>query len=762
MRKLVLFAAPFAASSLLCCYAPSDRVALWLGGLCALLALPCLFLRGSGRRRALLILLGGAAGFLWFALWSQVFLSPAEGFVGDALPCSAVAVDYPQETSSGCAVDVELERGIHARLYLRGECDLRPGDVLELTAAFVRSDFLFGEENTHFSARGVFLLAYAEADEVHVLPAQRIPLRFLPRIWANELKESLDNLFAPEHAALLRAMLLGDKSRLGDGVTSFFNRSGLAHVLVVSGLHLSVLLQSLAFLLRGRKKLLFALGVPFLILFVLLVGATPSAIRAAVMNSLLLAAPLVRREQDSPTSLCLALFLLLLCNPYAAASVSLQLSFASVAGILLVSGPLYRRLKERTCSEECKSVGDRLLRVLWASLSTTAGALVFTTPVIAYWFRSVSLVSPLSNLLCLWAVGLLLPLGFLSALMGLLSPVLAAPFVFLVGLLCRYLLLMTELLGSFAFSALSMDSLYYRLWLGGIYLLLLLVFFLRKEREKKLILPLCAPVLLLCAAIFLTHAAHQKPSLTVTALDVGQGAATAFYSKGRTALVDCGGDSLTGAGDLAADHFQALGFSRLDLLVLTHLDDDHYNGVEQLFRRMDIKAVALPAFDDGYGRREDVEALAKAEGAQLCYVEDVLEISLGETVFTLLPPLGKGTTNEEGLFVLCSAGDFDTLITGDADSAVEAMLVKYHDLPDAELLLAGHHGSKNSTSSEFLDAVRPEYAVISAGRNSYGHPHSDTLARLDAAGAEVYRTDLHGSITLTVNKDGFAVTQGGS
>ena len=404
---------------------------------------------------------------------------------------------------------------------------------------------------------------------------------------------------------------------------------------------------------------------------------------------------------------------------------------------------------------------NRLLCALWASLSTTAGALIFTTPILAYWFRTVSLIAPLSNLLCLWAVGLLLPLGLLCALTGLLSPVPAAALVLPVSLLCRYLCGMAEFLGSFAFSALPMDSIYYRLWLVALYLLLAAGFFLRRERRKHFILPLCAPVLLLCAAAFLTHLSAHSPRLTVTALDVGQGASTAFYSKGCTALVDCGGDSLTNPGDLAADHFQSLGTSRLDLLVLTHLDDDHYNGVPLLFARMEIGAVALPAFDDGFGRREEVEALARAEGAQLYFVEEVLDVTLGESIFTLFPPMGKGTTNEEGLFVLCSAGEFDTLITGDADSAVEAMLVKYRSIPDAELLMVGHHGSNNSTSAQFLSAIRPEYAVISSGWNSYGHPHPDVLDRLAGAGAEVYRTDLHGAITLTVQDDGSAVPQGG-
>ena len=114
------------------------------------------------------------------------------------------------------------------------------------------------------------------------------------------------------------------------------------------------------------------------------------------------------------------------------------------------------------------------------------------------------------------------------------------------------------------------------------------------------------------------------------------------------------------------------------------------------------------------------------------------------------------------LFALCSAGEFDALITGDADAALEGMLVKYRDIPDIELLMAGHHGSRHSTSAPFLSAVRPEYAVISSGWNSYGHPHPDVLSRLADAGVEIYRTDSHGTITFSVNADGSAVTQGGS
>jgi competence protein ComEC len=213
--------------------------------------------------------------------------------------------------------------------------------------------------------------------------------------------------------------------------------------------------------------------------------------------------------------------------------------------------------------------------------------------------------------------------------------------------------------------------------------------------------------------------------------------------------VDCGGNASASAGDVAADHLAALGRDDLDWLVLTHLDDDHFNGVAQLLYRLDVKKIAAPRVE----RLEELVRLAGREDAELILVETKQVVAFGEAKLTLYPPLGRGTSNEEGLFVLCSAGDFDTLITGDADEFVERMLVKYYGLPDIELLMVGHHGSKNSTCQELLDVLCPELAVISVGYNSYGHPAQETLARLEASDAKIYRTDENGTVTIAV-KDG--------
>ena len=130
-------------------------------------------------------------------------------------------------------------------------------------------------------------------------------------------------------------------------------------------------------------------------------------------------------------------------------------------------------------------------------------------------------------------------------------------------------------------------------------------------------------------------------------------------------------------------------------------------------------------------------------------VTDGAVAELGETTLRVFPPLGAGGSNEEGLSVLGSAGEFDVLVTGDMNAAVERRLVKYGNLPETELLVVGHHGSGYSTSGELLQTIQPQWAVISVGYNTYGHPAEETLARLAQYGCDIYRTDWSGTVTIT-------------
>lgn len=307
---------------------------------------------------------------------------------------------------------------------------------------------------------------------------------------------------------------------------------------------------------------------------------------------------------------------------------------------------------------------------------------------------------------------------------------------------------MADALAALPFAALSTQSVYLKLWLALVYALLLLYLLGRGEKKRPLV-PLGLGTAGLCAALVFQAASHTAGRLTVSVLDVGQGLSVALLSGGRAALVDCGGTGADNPGDTAADYFQSLGLNRIDLVVLTHYHEDHAGGIPELLERLEVGLLVLPDVEEDDPLRREITALAEEKGIETLFLAEDADVTFGESALRIYAPLGSGGANEEGLSVLCTAGDFDGLITGDMNDTVEKRLIKYGSLPDLELLVAGHHGSKYATSEELLLATKPELAVISVGYNTYGHPAPETLERLAAAGCAIYRTDWSGTVTIT-------------
>lgn len=780
MRKLAWFSLGFGVACLLSCYRLGGIIPAALAGIFFLLSLLTWhFVRPKGlesrdlsllprrrwitlqiARRAAALCLGGAIAFLWFAGYTALFYAPAEKLADTEQIISGTVTSYPEETSiGGYSMTVRLDGGFRSPdILLYGTedwGDLEPGDRVTCTARIKSSEFLYGDETTYYTARGLFLLAYCN-EEPEAEYADSVPLRYWPDLCAKALKEGIYDAFDHTAAPLAAAVTLGDKDALDEQTHSALNRSGIMHAAVVSGMHISFLVSVILVLTGGRRSVALCM-VPLLIFYALMAGGTPSAFRAVIMQAALLAGPVLRREPDGPSSLGLALLVLLIQNPYAAASVSLQLSFAAVAGILLSAGRLLAamlepvRLRLRDKGRFCRAL-LAIYRFISASTAVSLGAMLFTVPLIALYFGQIILISPLTNILTLWAVTALMVSALIIGTMAVFIPGIMAIPGAVFGLLGHYVSAITSVTGRWALSCLDGTNPYFRIWLLAVYLFLLTIV-LSRHKWRQTALSLVCLAALLGSAVGLNALTAKRVDLTVTALNVGQGASTLLISGDSAALVDCGGNEFSSAGDLAADRLAAMGKTALDTLVLTHLDDDHFNGVAQLFWRLDIGQVCLPETTTEPGHLALLLELAAAEGSEVTFVTETRTIPLGNSTLTLYPPLGAGTSNEEGLFALCSQGGFDALITGDADSFVEKMLVKYYPIPDIELLMVGHHGSKYSTCAELLDILRPELAVISVGYNSYGHPAPETLERLSAVGAEVYRTDELDHVTVRV-RDG--------
>ncbi len=746
MRRLAIFSFAFALAALCAGYLPLEGVLIPLGIGCAVLS-AFTWIPLEGRRRARKAVRWAAAGlalgFLWTAGYSALFWRPALALDDTTIRLQGTVAQWPQETDYGFSVQVRLEpeSGLDIRtlLYLDEQgADLRPGDQIETVAHCSRADrSASGEEITYYTAQGVFLTARAYG-RLDVERPESPPIRDWPAYWTRALEESVERIFPQGVAPLAKALVTGNLTDLSDSFNTDLQRTGLTHTVAVSGSHLVLLAGLLSLLLGGSRRGTALVLIPVSILFTMMTGCTPSIVRAAIMIILLQIAPLLRRERDSATALGTALLLILLANPFSITHVGLQLSFAAVAGILLCADRIQEVLMARVPFEEAKRgspgwCARSILRFLVSTLAATVGASVLTTPLTALYFNSVPLISLLSNLLTLWAVSGLFGAGL--------------------SLLGRYLTWSIEGLSRAPFSAITLDTPYYRMWLVFVYLLILFVL-LQRGKRRCVTTPICAGVSSLCLAMVLSNLSFWQGAGAVTALDVGQGQSILVRSGRFLTLVDCGGDGYDSAGDVAADYLTDRGVGRLDLLALTHFHDDHANGVAQFLRRIDVDTLAIPDVEPDSAIRQEIVSLAQERGTEVLYIQNDTTLDLGEgRTIRLIAPLGSGETNEEGLTVLASQGEFDVLVTGDMGSDVEELLLRHTQLPELEVLAVGHHGSKYSTSQALLDQTRPEYALISVGAdNRYGHPAQETVERIAAAGAEIYRTDVSGTITVQVNE----------
>lgn len=762
MRKLAAFSFSFSAAVVLCQYLLPQSVWMWTAALCLVLfGGGVAFLRGRRRLRLCLICAGLAVGFAWTACYDAVFFTPAWELDDQTVRLSAVVTDYPKQQDYGWQVSARTEhqgRAIHVLLYLdeQGE-NLHPGDHIEsVTHCTLGTTSSAGEEITYYTAKGIFLWGKCYGS-LHIDRPERIPLRYLPAHLAYRLKAGIDTAFPEDTAGIVRAVVTGSRDKLTDEFTSSLERTGLSHTVAVSGMHLSCFAGLLVLLLGRGKRSTACLVILWAALFSGVAGSTPSVSRAAVMILLLQVAPLLRRERDDATALGFALMLLLFWNPYSAAHVGLQLSFAAVAGIFLLAGPMQAYILKklgllRHVESKRLHVIQTLLWGLVGVVCTTLGAMVTTIPLTAIHFGSLSLIAPVTNLLTLWAVTAVFAAGMTVGLLGLFAPGLAGVLAVPVSALARYVEGCSGFFSGLTFSALSLESPYYRLWVGFFYLLLMAAVFCRGKR--RLVIPVCCGVVTLCAAILLTANQLFSGGMTVTVLDVGQGQSVLLRCADNLILVDCGGDGADNAGDIAADYIQSRGRSLVDVLILTHYHNDHANGAAQLLRRVAVGHLILPDVEEEHPLRGELLALAREKDIPVSLVRTDTVLSMGEDKeLTCFPPLNSGdSANEQGLTVLARRGDFEVLIPGDMNTRTEQMLLGYAELPDVELLIAGHHGSNDSNSQLLLDTITPDVCIISVGEhNRYGHPGEETMNRLEASDAEIYRTDHSGHGTLTLN-----------
>ncbi|MCL2402254.1 MAG: ComEC/Rec2 family competence protein, partial [Oscillospiraceae bacterium] len=444
--------------------------------------------------------------------------------------------------------------------------------------------------------------------------------------------------------------------------------------------------------------------------------------------------------------------------PYSAGSIGLQLSFSATVGLILFTPRIhlvFTNALRRTKLYD-KSIRAHVLRVITSSLSTTFGAILLTIPLTAIHFGRVAIASPITNLLTLWAVSIAFTFGMVASVLGFIFMPLGAVVAYPVTIAARYTLDVARAMATLPFASVYSSNTMIVAWLVYVYAMFITFTVFLRARVRQYLCPACLAVIALCVVLLITPLVSEASAIdgkAVTVLDVGQGQSIVITSGEYTVMIDCGSMSGERAGAIAHEFLMNQGRTTIDVLILTHFHSDHVNGVEYLLTRTSVAAMAIPDPDGSYMSHvaHDMIDFARRRGTDIIYVTETLQISLGDAVLMLYPPLDEGDENERGLSILsmCGMSDFRALVTGDMNAASERALLRFAHIPQIDMLVVGHHGSRRSTSEELLYVTRPSLAVISVGRNSFGHPTYEVLTRLEAHGIPVLRTDISGNVTVT-------------
>ena len=644
-------------------------------------------------------------------------------------------------------------------VYDKEKLNIKIGNQLDVTGevSFFEKERNPGnfDQKLYYQKQGIHASVWAskvEVTEKHV-DRFRQTLYKVRTSWAAYLTE----VMGEEDGAILSAMLLAEKSGMDTDTKELYQANGVAHVLAISGLHLSIIgvgLYKIFRRLTGSYIIGGTAGIGFMILYIFMIGISVSVLRAMVMFLFRVGADMVGRQYDSPTALSGAAAITIVWKPLYLYDGGFWLSYGAILAIILVL-PMFSELSAQG---------------LWASVSIN----LITLPVLLYYFYEIPIYSVFLNMIVIPLMTAVLVCG-------------------LTGSFCCTLFIANEILGANGMGGLLLRicGVIFRVYEKGCelclqlpgsrivsgqpelwqiiiyYLSLILILVLWKEKVFHRRLTTILAVVLMSLSMSLLFISNTlRKSVSITVLDVGQGDCIFVRGpKGNTYLIDGGSSDVSSVGKYRIESFlKSQGVGKIDYVFVSHGDGDHISGIEEMIERMDIGvAIETIVFPDKGVWDESLTELAyTAMGKEIRVVEMKAGQMLreDELEFVCLAPASSEEdvldSNASSMVLAVKYGEFDMLFTGDVEGKGEERLREEfkNDFSNVswEALKAAHHGSKNSSAEEFLDVIKPAYAIVSAGReNSYGHPHEETIERLENVGSEVLSTQECGAITIVTD-----------
>lgn len=661
-----------------------------------------------------------------------------------------------------------------------------PGNILLIRANLKRPSSYHSPGSFDFSQylarKDIWITGYISSP----LFLQKLPekdsflhkLRYLPEKIRYTVGIEIDSRMSPELSSLYRAILLGDRSRIDDTILEQFKAGGVMHILAISGIHMSVIgvllfgvfyrmlsLSETILLNFNIKKTAALLCLPILILYSMITGLNSPVIRSVIMSTIVIASICVDRKRSPGELLSSAAFLILTVSPLQLFTVSFQLSFSAVAAIIFIIPSLKQFLTAAPVKNTQPTATQTAVNWIIAGLMVSITATLATAPLSLYYFNRISLVGPVTNLImepliCLWG----LTWGFMAIPFFSFLPETGALLLNLGGFGLSVALEIVRLVSSLSFSDLRLPTPSLQL-IFFYYALFILLAFQSNQRKH---LPLyssglfCAALTLLFYHPTIINAKRVRPFI-ISFLDVGQGSSTLLeFPSGYRVLIDGGGSSYltTSVGErVIAPFLWQKGIAKINALILTHPDADHYNGLPFIVDNFSISSVWVNNFV-GHDRffEEFIQQLMEkgiapeiaTDGLKLGELPGEIRCIANTTSWSKTGSNHAGRRGENnGLIVQACANDICLLFPGDIGKQTENLLVEKKLSLQSMFLLSPHHGSATSNSEIFLRAVKPKFMIVSAGENRNNNfPHPEVVQACNMNKIKLLSTEQYGTIEI--------------
>lgn len=620
------------------------------------------------------------------------------------------------------------------------------------------------------------------------------------------LKENTEKILPKDEAGLLQGILLGDSSKISNEIKENFKDCNLSHMLAVSGAHLSYLIIAINLIFNKNKigiRNNYIISIIIIIIFMLITGMSPSVVRAGICTIISIISTLLYRKQDSITTISIALLYTLIKNPFSIFDIGMQLSYAGTVSLILFYPEVQRKFLKNKKEEKVNKIKinknlttngkisntnnkenkgryglkDNVIEkiknyVLDTSLVTIC-ANILIMPIIIYNFNIISLNFIISNLATSQFLGFSIILGMLTVLTSLISiklaKLLAIPLKILLGIIIK----ITNNIAKLPYANIIVIT-PHLVTIIIVYVVIFLAYFCIKKNKNpiKIIKKYQKKLIVILLIITITGGMLDIYNLNIQELqvyfvDVGQGDCTYIKTPtNKTILIDGGGSRDSSKYDVGEKvllpYLLDRRVNKLDYIIVSHFDADHCQGLEAVLNTIKVKNIVVCKQATVSKLYQEIINICKKKKVNIIVTKRGQKLTIDKYVyFNILHPGdimlddGKGGLNANAIVAkMYYKEKFSILFTGDIEEDAEKELVKiYGNKLKCNILKVAHHGSKTSSTSEFLECVKPKIALIGVGKNNkFGHPNEGVLERLKNIYAHIYRTDQCGEISLKINK----------